>query len=70
MFHYGNEYYILVGFCVKKAHVIILILILSAFLLFPIHMVILNLLVILKLLTDRKKSQGYSRHIIFKKFYT
>lgn len=42
MSHYGNEYYILVGFCVKKACVIILIL--SACLLLPIHMVILNLL--------------------------
>lgn len=42
MSHYGNEYYILVGFCVKKVHVIVLIL--SACLLLPIHMVILNLL--------------------------
>lgn len=42
MSHYGNEYYILVGFCVKKAYVIILIL--SACLPLPIHMIILNLL--------------------------
>lgn len=42
MSHHGNEYYILVGFCVNKAHMIIFIL--FACLPLPIHMVILNLL--------------------------
>lgn len=38
MSHYGNKYYILVGFCAKTGHVII-ILILSGCLLLSIQMV-------------------------------